>query len=159
MTCIYQLVCFFTFAAFYIYFHTWLHFKKWINRNATCCTPRIWWKMAILCCCHSIWFRSLYMMFIHDVSLFLLAMSQYGVKEHHVDFFYRFFRKIFWVSVFFIIFADIKENGNPPLTSSTLIGGGLFAFYTPVKGNDIGINYCFFEIGKTHANQDIRDEE
>ena len=41
-----------------------------------------------------------------------------------------------------IIFADIKENGNPPLTSSTLIGGGLFALYTPVKGNDIGINYC-----------------
>lgn len=99
------------------------------------------------------------MMFIHDVSLFLLAMSQYGVKEHHVDFFYRFFGKSFGGSVFFIIFADIKENGNPPLTSSTLIGGGLFAFYTPVKGNDIGINYCFFEIGKTHANQDIRDEE
>lgn len=74
-------------------------------------------------------------------------------------FFYRFFGKSFGGSVFFIIFADIKENGNPPLTSSTLIGGGLFALYTPVKGNDIGINYCFFEIGKTHANQDIRDEE
>ena len=24
---------------------------------------------------------------------------------------------------------------------------------------EVGINYCFFEIGKTHANQDIRDEE
>lgn len=81
------------------------------------------------------------------------------VSTIQLELFYRFFRKIFWVSVFFIIFADIKENGNPPLTSSTLIGGGLFALYTPVKGNDIGINYCFFEIGKTHANQDIRDEE
>ena len=60
---------------------------------------------------------------------------------------------------FFYYLCCYKENGNPPLTSSTLIGGGLFALYTPVKGNDIGINYCFFEIGKTHANQDIRDEE
>lgn len=65
------------------------------------------------------------------------------VKEHHVDFFIDFFGKSFEFQFFFIIFADIKENGNPPLTSSTLIGGGLFALYTPVKGNDIGINYCF----------------
>lgn len=81
------------------------------------------------------------------------------VKEHHVDFFYRFFRKIFWGFSFFYYLCNYKENGNPPLTSSTLIGGGLFALYTPVKGNDIGINYCFLKIGKTHANQDIRDEE
>lgn len=82
------------------------------------------------------------MMFIHDVSLFLLSTSQYGVKEHHVDFFVDFSENLLSFS-FFIIFADIKENGNPPLTSSTLIGGGLFVLYTPVKGNDIGINYCF----------------
>lgn len=74
-------------------------------------------------------------------------------------FFYRFFRKIFWGFSFFYYLCSYKENGNPPLTSSTLIGGGLFALYTPVKGNDIGINYCFLKIGKTHANQDIRDEE
>ena len=74
-------------------------------------------------------------------------------------FFIDFSENLLGVQFFFIIFADIKENGNPPLTSSTLIGGGLFALYTLVKGNDIGINYCFFEIGKTHANQDIRDEE
>lgn len=73
------------------------------------------------------------------------AMGFQPVSTVQLELFYRFFRKIFWVSVFFIIFADIKENGNPPLTSSTLIGGGLFAFYTPVKGNDIGINYCFWK--------------
>lgn len=72
------------------------------------------------------------------------AMGSQPVSTIQLELFYRFFRKIFWVSVFFIIFADINENGNPPLTSSTLIGGGLFALYTPVKGNDIGINYCFF---------------
>ena len=48
-------------------------------------------------------------------------------------YFIDFSENLFGFQFFFVTFATIKENGNPPLTSSTLIGGGLLRLY-PCEG-------------------------
>lgn len=61
-------------------------------------------------------------------------MGKSSVKESMWIYFIDFSENLFGFQFFFVTFATIKENGNPPLTSSTLIGGGLFAFIPLRRG-------------------------
>lgn len=60
-------------------------------------------------------------------------MGKSSVKESMWIYFIDFSENLFGFQFFYYL-CCYKENGNPPLTSSTLIGGGLFAFIPLRRG-------------------------